>query len=131
MPHLSPELAEATALCRQHEYFGNLLDPAVTPLRNLAAAYPQLDLAMNVRRAIATLTPERLERQLRKHGTAARFLTSFFEIAERQRVRPDTGAGGGEDMAARSLRVAKEHERLDREATARDLKALRAEGGRP
>lgn len=82
----SPELGEAVMLCTGHPYLAEMLDPAVT-LAELRSAYPDLSLVGTIRQARAALTPERIEQQRRRSGPASRFLTSFFAIAERERVQ--------------------------------------------
>lgn len=73
-------------LCTGHPYLAEMLDPAVT-LAELRSAYPDLSLVGTIRQARAALTPERIEQQRRRSGPASRFLTSFFAIAERERVQ--------------------------------------------
>lgn len=89
----TPEMLEAVELCRAHPYLGEMLDPAVT-LTELRAAYPSLPLVETVRRSRAALTPERIARQRQKLGPASRFLTAFFDIAERERIAAERAPTG-------------------------------------
>lgn len=82
----SPELAEAVDLCLTHPYLGEMLDPAIT-LSELRAGYPDLPLVATVRHARAALTPERIDQQRQRKGPASRFLTAFFAIADRERIK--------------------------------------------
>jgi len=130
LTNLSPELAEAVALCREHPYLGEMLDPAVT-LSELRAGYPDLPLVPTVRQARAVLTPERIDQQRAKHGPASRFLTSYFHFAERDRIREATGPSSSKPDDGKTdferAAEAEERERLWRE---QDLADLRAEAGR-
>ena len=106
---LSPDLAEAVALCRDHPYLADMLDPAVT-LAELRAGYPDLPLVATVKQARAALTPERIAEQREKQGPASRFLVAFFGYAERDRVRDAAApiAGGHQHAADRTMSAIEE-----------------------
>ncbi len=125
---LSPDLAEAVALCLDHPYLGDMLDPAVT-LAELRSGYPNLPLVATVRQARAALTPERIAEQRGKQGRASRFLVAFFGYAERDRVRDATAAskGPGATDGKTDFQRADEAEDRERRWREQDLAEMRAE----
>lgn len=116
---LPPDVAQAVAACRGHEYLAEMLDPAVTLVR-LKAGHPDLDLALTVHRAAAKLTPERIAEHRGKRGGPSGFLTSYFAIAERERLAAcQPGGSGASHTNGRSLTAA--------EVTMQNVRALLAE----
>jgi hypothetical protein len=85
--------AAAAEICRSNPYLGQILDPALT-LHQLAQAHPELDLVATVRRCIAWLTPEQIAQQRRKGKGPAKALTSYFDIAAREKRLDQARANG-------------------------------------
>lgn len=132
----SPELAEAVAACRGHEYLARMLDPAVVLCR-LRAAHPELDLVRTVRLAAARLTPERVIEQERRRKGPDGFLAHFFANADADRIAGrDRGGGTGPpgDVHDRVAQRLADAERIEREALERERAedaAARLAGGEP
>lgn len=132
----SPELAEAVAACRAHEYLARMLDPAVVLCR-LRAAHPELDLLRTVRLAAARLTPERVLEQERRRKGPDGFLSHFFANADADRIAGrDRGSGAGPpgDVHDRVAQRLADAERIEREALERERaedEAARLSGGEP
>lgn len=116
---LSPDLAEAVAACRGHEYLARMLDPAVVLIR-LRAAHPELDLLRTVRLAAARLTPERVAEQERRRKGPDGFLAHFFANADRDRLATPPGDAAGDDIHERTKRRLEEGARIEREAYERE-----------